>query len=81
MAFTGDCLLIRGSGRTDFQEGDPGAMFRSVREQIFALPDKCLLYPALEGYRGLTATSVAEALRYNPSTPAATSRSATLPAA
>jgi sulfur dioxygenase len=65
MAFTGDCLLIRGSGRTDFQEGDPGAMYRSVREQIFALPDQCLLYPAHD-YRGLTATSVAEERRYNP---------------
>jgi len=34
MAFTGDCLLIRGSGRTDFQQGDPRAMYRSVRSQI-----------------------------------------------
>ncbi len=65
MAFTGDCLLIRGSGRTDFQEGDPGAMYRSVREQIFALPPECLLYPAHD-YRGLTVTSVAEERRYNP---------------
>jgi len=65
MAFTGDCLLIRGSGRTDFQEGDPGAMFRSVHEQIFGLPGSCLLYPAHD-YRGLTATSVAEERRYNP---------------
>ena len=65
MAFTGDCLLIRGSGRTDFQEGDPAAMFRSVREQIFSLPADCLLYPAHD-YRGLTATSVAEERRYNP---------------
>jgi len=65
MAFTGDCLLIRGSGRTDFQEGDPAAMYRSVREQIFALPNECLLYPAHD-YRGLTATSVGEERRYNP---------------
>jgi glyoxylase-like metal-dependent hydrolase (beta-lactamase superfamily II)/rhodanese-related sulfurtransferase len=65
MAFTGDCLLIRGSGRTDFQGGDPAAMYRSVREQIFALPDECLLYPAHD-YRGLTATSVAEERRFNP---------------
>jgi sulfur dioxygenase len=65
MAFTGDCLMIRGSGRTDFQEGDPAAMYRSVREQIFALPNECLLYPAHD-YRGLTATSVAEERRYNP---------------
>jgi len=65
MAFTGDCLLIRGSGRTDFQEGDPAAMYRSVREQIFALPEDCLLYPAHD-YRGLMVTSVAEERRYNP---------------
>jgi len=65
MAFTGDCLLIRGCGRTDFQDGDPGAMYRSVRERIFSLPDECPLYPAHD-YRGLTATSVAEERRYNP---------------
>jgi sulfur dioxygenase len=65
MAFTGDCLLIRGSGRTDFQQGDAAAMYRSVHEQIFSLPDDCLLYPAHD-YRGLTATSVAEERRFNP---------------
>lgn len=65
MAFTGDCMLIRGSGRTDFQQGDAGAMFRSVREQIFSLPAACLLYPAHD-YRGLMVTSVAEERRYNP---------------
>lgn len=65
MAFTGDCLLIRGSGRTDFQQGDAAAMYRSIHEQIFTLPDDCLLYPAHD-YRGLTATSVAEERRFNP---------------
>ncbi len=65
MAFTGDCLLIRGSGRTDFQQGDPQAMYRSVHQQIFTLPDDCLLYPAHD-YRGLTATSVREERRFNP---------------
>jgi len=65
MAFTGDCLMIRGSGRTDFQEGDPAALYHSVREQIFSLPDDCLLYPAHD-YRGLTVTSVADERRYNP---------------
>jgi glyoxylase-like metal-dependent hydrolase (beta-lactamase superfamily II)/rhodanese-related sulfurtransferase len=65
MAFTGDCLLIRGSGRTDFQEGDPDVMYRSVHEQIFTLPDACLLYPAHD-YRGLTVTSVREERRFNP---------------
>lgn len=65
MAFTGDCLLIRGSGRTDFQQGDPRAMYRSVKSQILALPPTCLLYPAHD-YTGLTATSVAEERRFNP---------------
>ncbi len=65
MAFTGDCLLIRGTGRTDFQHGDPHAMYRSVHSQIFSLPPGCLLYPAHD-YRGLTATSVAEERRFNP---------------
>ena len=63
MAFTGDCLLIRGSGRTDFQQGDPAVMWRSVHEQIFSLPDECLLYPAHD-YRGLTVTSVAESINW-----------------
>src|SRR5579864_3952472 len=65
MAFTGDCLLIRGAGRTDFQEGDTAAMYRSIHEQIFTLPDDCLLYPAHD-YRGLTVTSVVEERRFNP---------------
>ena len=64
-AFTGDCLLVRGTGRTDFQGGDAGAMFRSVRERIFALPDLCLLYPAHD-YRGVTVTCVSEEKKFNP---------------
>ena len=65
MAFTGDCLLIRGCGRTDFQEGEPHDMYRSVHLQLFTLPDFCTLYPAHD-YRGLTSTSVAEEKRFNP---------------
>ena len=65
MAFTGDALLIRGCGRTDFQQGSPAALFRSVRGQILSLPPQCLLYPAHD-YRGLTVTSVAEESRFNP---------------
>ena len=65
MAFTGDCLLIRGSGRTDFQQGDAHALYRSVHSQILTLPPDCLLYPAHD-YRGLTVTSVAEERRFNP---------------
>ena len=64
-AFTGDCLLIRGSGRTDFQQGDPRQLYRSVHAQIFTLPDSCLLYPGHD-YRGLTVTSVAEERKFNP---------------
>ncbi len=65
MAFTGDCLLIRGCGRTDFQQGNPHIMYRSVRAQIFSLPENCMLYPGHD-YHGLTATSVAEERRFNP---------------
>jgi sulfur dioxygenase len=65
MAFTGDCLLIRGSGRTDFQQGDARTMYRSVKSQILSLPPSCLLYPAHD-YRGLTVTSVAEERSFNP---------------
>jgi sulfur dioxygenase len=65
MAFTGDCLLIRGCGRTDFQQGDPRAMYRSVHTQIFSLPEICLLYPGHD-YRGLSVTSVGEERRFNP---------------
>ena len=65
MAFTGDCLLIRGSGRADFQQGDARILYHSVHTQIFTLPATCLLYPAHD-YRGLTATSVAEERHFNP---------------
>ena len=65
VAFTGDCVLIRGSGRTDFQQGDARALYRSVRSRIFSLPETCLLYPAHD-YRGLTVTSVCEEKKFNP---------------
>lgn len=65
MAFTGDCLLIRGTGRTDFQQGDARSLFRAVHSRLFTLPAACLLYPAHD-YRGLTVTSVGEERRFNP---------------
>jgi sulfur dioxygenase len=65
MAFTGDALLVRGSGRTDFQEGDARTLYRSVHQKIFTLPDSCLLYPAHD-YHGRTVTSVAEEKAHNP---------------
>ncbi len=65
MAFTGDALLIRGCGRTDFQQGDARRLFHSVRDKVFSLPDDCLIYPCHD-YHGLTASSVGEEKRYNP---------------
>ena len=65
IAFTGDCLLIRGSGRTDFQQGDARELYRSIHTKIFTLPDACLLYPGHD-YRGLTVTSVLEERTFNP---------------
>jgi sulfur dioxygenase len=65
MAFTGDALLIRSAGRTDFQSGDAASLYRSIRQQIFSLPDDCLLYPAHD-YAGRTVTTVGEEKRWNP---------------
>jgi sulfur dioxygenase len=64
-AFTGDCLLVRGAGRTDFQQGDATTLYRSVHTQIFTLPGDCLLFPGHD-YRGLTVTSVGEEKSFNP---------------
>ena len=65
MAFTGDALLIRGCGRTDFQQGSAERLYASVHDQLLSLPDSCLLYPGHD-YRGLTVTSVAEERQWNP---------------
>ena len=65
MAFTGDCLMIRGAGRTDFQAGDAHDMWRSIREQIFTLPDDCFIYPGHD-YFGRTCSTVGEEKRFNP---------------
>jgi sulfur dioxygenase len=65
MAYTGDCLLVRGCGRTDFQGGDAHALYRSIYQQIFTLPERCLLYPGHD-YHGNTVTSVAEERAFNP---------------
>lgn len=64
-AFTGDALLIRGCGRTDFQEGSPERLFDSVHSQILSLPGDYNLYPAHD-YKGMTVTTVAEELKHNP---------------
>jgi len=49
--FTGDALLIRGCGRTDFQEGDSGLLYDSVHSKIYTLPKETLIYPAHD-YKG-----------------------------
>lgn len=65
VAFTGDALLIRGCGRTDFQQGSAARLHQSVHGQLFTLPAACLIYPGHD-YRGVTVSSVAEERRYNP---------------
>lgn len=46
LLFTGDALLIEGCGRTDFQSGDPAALYHSIHNKLFSLPDETLVYPA-----------------------------------
>jgi sulfur dioxygenase len=64
MAFTGDALLVRGCGRCDFQQGNAHRLWSSITEQLFSLPDSCLLYPSHD-YTGRTVTSVAEEKAFN----------------
>ncbi|XP_019154047.1 PREDICTED: persulfide dioxygenase ETHE1 homolog, mitochondrial [Ipomoea nil] len=65
MAFTGDALLIRGCGRTDFQGGSSYQLYESVHSQIFSLPKDTLVYPAHD-YKGFTVSTVGEEMQYNP---------------
>jgi glyoxylase-like metal-dependent hydrolase (beta-lactamase superfamily II) len=65
MIFTWDLLLVRGSGRTDFQSGSNKNMFHSVREKIFSLSDATIIYPAHD-YNWFTSSSVWEEKLYNP---------------
>jgi len=65
MAFTGDALLIRGSGRTDFQQGNARTLFASVHDKIFSLPDRALIYPGHD-YKGRCCSSIGEEKQHNP---------------
>jgi sulfur dioxygenase len=65
MVFTGDALLVRSAGRTDFQQGDARRLFRSIREQLFTLPDDCLVYPGHD-YDGRTSSTIGEERLHNP---------------
>jgi glyoxylase-like metal-dependent hydrolase (beta-lactamase superfamily II) len=62
---TGDALMVRGCGRTDFQEGDAGLLWDSVHAKLFALPDATLVYPAHD-YKGMTVSTIGEEKRFNP---------------
>ncbi|XP_023330785.1 persulfide dioxygenase ETHE1, mitochondrial [Eurytemora carolleeae] len=64
-AFTGDALLIRGCGRTDFQGGSAETLYSSVWNNILSLPDSYNLYPAHD-YKGQTVTTVGEEKKFNP---------------
>jgi glyoxylase-like metal-dependent hydrolase (beta-lactamase superfamily II)/rhodanese-related sulfurtransferase len=63
--FTGDTLLIRGTGRTDFQNGDPRAQYDSIFNKLLKLPDETLVYPAHD-YKGDTVSTIGEEKFYNP---------------
>lgn len=63
--FTGDALLIEGCGRTDFQQGDADALYRSVRERLFCLPDETIVYPAHD-YKDRFVSSIAQEKKRNP---------------
>jgi glyoxylase-like metal-dependent hydrolase (beta-lactamase superfamily II)/rhodanese-related sulfurtransferase len=63
--FTGDTLLIRGTGRTDFQNGDPRAQYESIFGRLLKLPDATLVYPAHD-YKGDTVSTIGEERAFNP---------------
>lgn len=63
--FTGDTLLIRGCGRSDFQQGNAARLYRSITEQLFTLPDDCAVYPAHD-YNGRTRSTICEEKLFNP---------------
>jgi glyoxylase-like metal-dependent hydrolase (beta-lactamase superfamily II) len=63
--FTGDTLLIRGTGRTDFQNGDAAAQYDSLFDKLLILPDETLVYPAHD-YNGMTVSTIGEEKRYSP---------------
>ena len=63
--FSGDTLLIRGTGRTDFQNGDPYDSYNSIFERLLKLPENTLLYPAHD-YNGNTVSTIGEEKKFNP---------------
>jgi sulfur dioxygenase len=63
--FTGDTLLIRGTGRTDFQNGDPRSQYESIFHRLLRLPEETMVFPAHD-YKGDTVSTIGEEKRYNP---------------
>lgn len=63
--FTGDTLLIRGTGRTDFQNGDARAQYDSLFHRLLTLPKETSVYPAHD-YKGWTVSTIGEEIRHNP---------------
>ena len=63
--FTGDALLIRGCGRTDFQAGDAGTLYDSIHEKLFSLPDDTIVFPGHD-YNGFSSTTIGEEKAHNP---------------
>lgn len=63
--FTGDTLLIRGTGRTDFQNGDARSQYESIFNRLLRLPEETLVYPAHD-YKGDTVSTIGEERAHNP---------------
>jgi glyoxylase-like metal-dependent hydrolase (beta-lactamase superfamily II)/rhodanese-related sulfurtransferase len=63
--FTGDSLLIRGCGRTDFQQGSAQSLFNSIANKLFSLPEECIVYPGHD-YSGRMSSSIGEEKKLNP---------------
>jgi glyoxylase-like metal-dependent hydrolase (beta-lactamase superfamily II) len=65
MVFTGDTLFVRGTGRTDFQAGNPVDQYNSIVNKLFSLPEETLVYPGHD-YNGNTCSSIWEEKNFNP---------------
>jgi glyoxylase-like metal-dependent hydrolase (beta-lactamase superfamily II)/rhodanese-related sulfurtransferase len=63
--FTGDTLMIRGTGRCDFQNGDAAAQYDSIFNKLLRLPDETLVYPAHD-YKGDTVSTIGDEREKNP---------------
>ncbi|MDB2318864.1 MBL fold metallo-hydrolase [Gammaproteobacteria bacterium] len=65
LVFTGDTLLIRGNGRTDFQNGNPGELYDSITNELFTLDEQTIVYPGHD-YNGNTSSTIFEEKNFNP---------------